>query len=190
MKTLEYAPKYIQIREKLRQQIQTGTLSTDDKIPTEAELMQLYGVSRTTVINAVKDLVNDRLLTRTIGKGTFVVKPEPELSAKEVVGLAIMTTGHVYESFSSHVIRGLMTNRLFPLVIDIEHDFENGYIRTQELIEKQPPFLIFDSGSQIPEQIYSRYNGHVIFIHQYEEEKTIPASYVLIRHATGSHNGG
>lgn len=54
----------------LREQIErTGPGS---KLPTEDELLEAYGVSRTTVRKAVETLVNEGVLIRRQGKGTFV----------------------------------------------------------------------------------------------------------------------
>ena len=91
MPLLEHAPKYVQVREDLRRKIEKGILVPDDQVATEPELMKFYGVSRNTVINAMKDLVNDGLLVRTSGRGTFVKSSYPALSEKEIVGLVMIT---------------------------------------------------------------------------------------------------
>lgn len=65
-------PLYYQIREKIRSQICGGVYPPNSMIPTEAELCQIYGVSRITVRRAIMDLVKEGRLTRSQGKGTFV----------------------------------------------------------------------------------------------------------------------
>lgn len=65
-------PLYHQIREALRLRIEKGELSPGSAIPTEQELVAQYGVSRITIREAVRGLVEEGLLTRRQGKGTFV----------------------------------------------------------------------------------------------------------------------
>ncbi len=65
-------PLYKQITDVLKADIQSGRYHTGDKIPSEAELSQIYSVSRITVRRAVEDLANEGYLTKRQGKGTFV----------------------------------------------------------------------------------------------------------------------
>lgn len=65
-------PLYYQIRENIRAMISSNAYPPNSMIPTEAELCQIYGVSRITVRRAILDLVKEGLLTRGKGKGTFV----------------------------------------------------------------------------------------------------------------------
>jgi GntR family transcriptional regulator len=59
-----------QLADRLRAHV--ATLATDAQMPTEHELVKTYGVSRTTVRRAVSALVDDGLLVRRQGAGTFV----------------------------------------------------------------------------------------------------------------------
>ncbi|MCI8388321.1 MAG: GntR family transcriptional regulator [Clostridiales bacterium] len=63
---------YQQIYYKLYDQIKSGILAENDKLPTEYELMEMYGVSRVTVINALNLLKADGLITRIPKVGSFV----------------------------------------------------------------------------------------------------------------------
>lgn len=54
--------------------IQKGQYPEGSKIPTEKELCAHHGVSRITVQNAVRALVNEGVLYRVQGRGTFVSK--------------------------------------------------------------------------------------------------------------------
>ena len=61
-----------QVENALRQEIESGIWAVGDRIPSEAQLSEKYGVSRVTVRNAISRLVEDGLLVRLQGKGTFV----------------------------------------------------------------------------------------------------------------------
>lgn len=63
-----------QLSAELRAFVQRQAIDT--KLPTEEDLMEIYGVSRTTVRRALQTLVEEGLLVRRQGKGTFVA-PAP-----------------------------------------------------------------------------------------------------------------
>lgn len=65
-------PLYIQLADELRQKIAQGEYALDAQIPSENELHQTTGYSRSTVRKALSILVNEGLLTKVHGKGTFV----------------------------------------------------------------------------------------------------------------------
>ena len=67
-------PLYVQLEAILRAQIATGQLLPDQRIPSENELNRTYGVSRMTARGVLTTLVNDGLLFRVPGKGTFVAQ--------------------------------------------------------------------------------------------------------------------
>ncbi|MBO8127550.1 MAG: GntR family transcriptional regulator [Firmicutes bacterium] len=68
-------PLYYQLYQRLRNSILNGDFSEGEYIPSESELSELYGVSRTTVRQAVLELVREGLLERRRGKGTIVKSP-------------------------------------------------------------------------------------------------------------------
>ncbi len=65
-------PKHYQLTEILREQILSGQFNAGDRFPTEEQLCQEYGLSRGTVRRALDTLVNEGLLRREQGRGTFV----------------------------------------------------------------------------------------------------------------------
>lgn len=69
-------PLYAQLREAIRAQITEQGLRPGDRLPTETELEARYGVSRSTIRQAVGELEVEGLLRRVQGKGTFVGTPK------------------------------------------------------------------------------------------------------------------
>lgn len=69
-----FEPLYYQIRENIREKINSNEYPPNSMIPSEAELCEHYGVSRVTVRRAILDLVQEGLLNRGKGKGTFVTE--------------------------------------------------------------------------------------------------------------------
>ncbi len=65
-------PLYLQLAQIVRGQIQAGEYAPDKSLPTEDEFIELTGVSRTTVRQALQVLMNEGLIRRIAGKGTFV----------------------------------------------------------------------------------------------------------------------
>lgn len=62
----------VQIREILKARILSEDIKANDKIPPETDLADIFGVSRMTAREAVMDLVQQGLLYRHVGRGTFV----------------------------------------------------------------------------------------------------------------------
>lgn len=66
------APLYLQLQQVIRDGIGDGKLQHGDAIPAERDLAIEYAVSRITVRKAIGGLVEEGLLTRRRGAGTFV----------------------------------------------------------------------------------------------------------------------
>lgn len=79
-------PAYFQIMQDLQQQILSGILKPDDRVPSETALAKIYGVSRMTARHALTELVNQGYLYRVYGKGTFVSRPKIERSYAPLTG--------------------------------------------------------------------------------------------------------
>ncbi|MES2463031.1 MAG: GntR family transcriptional regulator [Armatimonadota bacterium] len=73
------------LRDVLKQSLITESLQPGDRLPSEPELVTRYKVSRSTVREAITALVQEGLLYRIQGKGTFVAEPKPEHRTLAVV---------------------------------------------------------------------------------------------------------
>ncbi|RCG25904.1 GntR family transcriptional regulator [Sphaerisporangium album] len=66
-----------QIADHVREAIERGALHEGDKIPSEAQLMQHYGVARMTIRNALQVLQSEGLTVAEHGRGVFVRSRPP-----------------------------------------------------------------------------------------------------------------
>lgn len=82
-KTLDsssYVPLYQQLKEFIIEKIEGNIWKPGDKIYSENQLFEKFDVSRNTAKKAIEDLVQEGVLYRVQGKGTFVSQPKIEQS--------------------------------------------------------------------------------------------------------------
>lgn len=82
------SPLYEQVKAALRERIATGVWPPGSPLPGERRLMDLFGVSRPTIRQAIADLVAEGLLQRRQGKGTFVTPHPPDARVGQLLGFA------------------------------------------------------------------------------------------------------
>lgn len=71
-------PLYHQLKQAFRSEIERGVYKPGDRLPSEAELIRQYGISRITVRQALDELEAEGLVMRRHGKGTYVAEPRIE----------------------------------------------------------------------------------------------------------------
>lgn len=69
---------YLSIAEELMEKIKTGQLKTNERLPSERELAEQYGVGRNVVREALKVLSEKCLVRMVTGKGNYVTAPGSE----------------------------------------------------------------------------------------------------------------
>jgi DNA-binding LacI/PurR family transcriptional regulator len=82
-------PKYFQLQTWLQDRIEQGYYATNEKIPTEVELVKLSGLSRATVRQALRNLEQDGYIVRKKRVGSFVLKIEKDTKNIPTVGILI-----------------------------------------------------------------------------------------------------
>jgi DNA-binding FadR family transcriptional regulator len=95
-------PAYLQVANQLRHKITTGELRVGDRLPVETDLAEMFGVSRSTVREALRHLASRQLITtqRGAGGGSRVVQPSTE-GVEEYLASTIglmTTTGEIARS--------------------------------------------------------------------------------------------
>jgi len=74
------APRLLwrQVYDDLMSEIRSGALAADDRLPSEFELAEQYGVSRDVIRRAKEELAGEGWLIVLQGRGTFVAHPQDE----------------------------------------------------------------------------------------------------------------
>ena len=91
-------PLYVQIRDNLKRKILEGGYSVHERLPSEAEMMKAFGVSRITIRQALRDLHNEGLVFSAQGKGTFVSKPKAVQNVQRLEGFGEAMAAQGYEA--------------------------------------------------------------------------------------------
>jgi len=71
-----YIPYYAQVKEALKELLESRLLAPKDQLPGEVELCQAFDVSRTVIRQALDELEYEGLIVREQGKGTFIAEPK------------------------------------------------------------------------------------------------------------------
>lgn len=66
------SPVYIQIHNEIKRAIEAGKWKVGERIPAERELSTQFSVSRMTLRQAISTLVDEGILERKVGSGTYV----------------------------------------------------------------------------------------------------------------------
>lgn len=91
-------PYYIQIKDKIKEQINTRILKNGDQLPGEPVLCEMFSVSRTVIRQALAELEHEGLIARKKGKGTFITEQETfEKLSQNLTGFYqyMKTRGHI-----------------------------------------------------------------------------------------------
>ena len=89
-------PQYQKIHDDLLKQIKSGAYQEGERLPTEKELSESYGVSRITTKKAYEMLCAEGYVFRSPGKGTFI-----SVDAKNIFSIARKDTGRPTEAAAS-----------------------------------------------------------------------------------------
>jgi GntR family transcriptional regulator len=81
-------PLYLQVKNTLEVEIRAGKYSTDERLPSERELCEKFGVSRMTARQALKGLERDGLVFSRVGKGTFISEPKIDQQLRSLTGFS------------------------------------------------------------------------------------------------------
>lgn len=67
-------PIYVQLMDSIKKKIQDGQLQVGDRLVSEREMSEQYGINRMTVRNALKKLQEEGVIETKRGSGNYVAK--------------------------------------------------------------------------------------------------------------------
>ncbi|WP_051298324.1 GntR family transcriptional regulator [Arthrobacter castelli] len=110
--------KHTEIREWVESEIHSGRFSVGDRLPTEMELMQRFGVSRNPVQKAMSGLVEAGIIVRRRGYGSLVASAglrgnplrllNPTLTGPEIEGGHRVVRHHVASTENFPLSKGVL----------------------------------------------------------------------------------
>ncbi len=156
------ALKFKTILSQLQMKIISGEWSEGFKIPTEMDLCSQYGVSRVTVRRALEDLVAHGYITRTRGRGSYV------LFNRVVVDLD-------YSQGSDKAIKGrykiLLKEKLFATTADKQQLDVDDHASNNQIWHVKSLHLIGDKPTVLSDYyIAARFAGPLLQMEEYCEE--------------------
>lgn len=94
------SPRYAAIKQSISDAIRDGRLKPGDRVPSEAEFVEQFGVSRMTANRALRELQAAGVVVRRAGVGSFIAEPRPIGQMIEIRNIAeeIRERGHVYRA--------------------------------------------------------------------------------------------
>lgn len=112
-------PLHVQIREAIRRRVREGEfVDGSGRLMTEAELVKHFGVSRVTIRNAIKPLVDEGMFERGRGRGTFLRSNQPENWMGRLLGFSETIKDAGYEPGAKILHQG-MTNQHDDMVREL-----------------------------------------------------------------------
>ncbi|HWL24625.1 MAG TPA: GntR family transcriptional regulator [Ureibacillus sp.] len=165
-------PKYVLIADSLRKKVDELYNAGQEKFLSDDELIQMFNVSRMTIRQAVQVLVNDGLLKRIQGKGTYIVRKD-KLNT-DIAKLDTFFRGWYLKDF--HV--KLLFRGSVPCPKGMEHKLgvqpgEEVYQVTRLRLSNGIPividnrYLLKKYGEQITDEEYVNYSFSHIFLNKF-----------------------
>ncbi len=74
-------PLYYQLKQIILAEVKAGSLKSNDRLPVEFDLCNMYGLSRTTVRQAISELVSEGYLYKEKNRGVFVAMPRAKVDS-------------------------------------------------------------------------------------------------------------
>ncbi|NMA07324.1 MAG: GntR family transcriptional regulator [Ruminococcaceae bacterium] len=90
-------PLHLQLEEIIQDKLDSDTFPPGSRFPSESELCSKYGISRMTARNVVSRFVQEGVLKRIPGKGTFVSEPKIEAGPLSYEGIRAQLERQGYE---------------------------------------------------------------------------------------------
>jgi GntR family transcriptional regulator, arabinose operon transcriptional repressor len=150
--TRNAAPKYVQLKAILRQYFEREHYAANQKIPSEHELTQQFDVSRSTVRQALAELVKEGYIYKKPGSGSFFSgqrSPTEESPPSHLIGVITALPSYIYPQIVQG-INEIAYKRGYNIVLGTSHaDWEKELACLDQLLERGIDGLILEPSDSI-----------------------------------------
>lgn len=192
--------KYERIVSWIQEEIENGSLSRGDKLPSENDMMDRFGVSRQTVRRAMEELTENGIVEGRRGSGTYVTVNTRRYAGKEI-RIAVMLT-YVDTYIFPSIIKGIesvfsregctLQIAMTDNAVEKERMLLKDFIRTHSvdgLIAETVKSALPNPNMQLYREIENQ-GIPVLFVNSYYKELDIPhismddrmAGYLAAKH--------
>ncbi|MFC5631340.1 MULTISPECIES: GntR family transcriptional regulator [Streptococcus] len=157
------APAYISIHDALKEQIDKGIWKIGDRLPSERDLADNFSVSRMTLRQAITLLVDEGILERRVGSGTYVAsrrvqeKMRGTTSFTEIVTAQGKTPSTKLISYQKKLASQTEMDRL--------HLKKTDYVIRMERVRYADNIPVVYEVASIPEELIRNVERHAITEH-------------------------
>ncbi|MFB1050982.1 GntR family transcriptional regulator [Paraliobacillus sp. JSM ZJ581] len=146
-------PLYKQIANKLKEDIEREKLVHGDAIPSEAKLSQTYNASRVTIREAIKLLVDEGILYRVQGSGTYISLEKIEHNILKLQGFT-EEMSNLNTNVTNKVLEFQLTfpSKKMQQLFKIDAADKVYYIKRLRFADKEPLIL---EHSYLPVSLFS-----------------------------------
>lgn len=171
--------KYGQIEEHIRKMINNGTYPVNSKVPSERDMAKTYNISVLTINKAITNLVNDELLYRVQGKGTFV--SEKKKTDRIIELLFVHPEALSNDEFHSPIFKGILdTAHKAGYEIISRHLMKSDASANFGILKKSPARARLLVGSGDPRKINILLKDKIPFLIVYAASDKPGARYISV----------
>lgn len=159
-----HVPKYSKVKNDILNNIRSGVYQPDSRIPTREELIKKYSVTRTTINQALKELVDAGILATSKRGGTIVTGRRINLKAA-IVSSAIPVVN--YSTFDHD-------NAMWSILLAQDHNYNFDFIEEHKLqqnlamIENYDCVVVIQPNEELL-NLLPEYKDRVLLINRYME---------------------
>ncbi|MCA0971245.1 GntR family transcriptional regulator [Halobacillus litoralis] len=139
------SPLYRRIAQQIREEIESGQWREGESIPTELHLSEQFGASRVTVRQAIKLLVEEGLLEKVQGSGTYVKEQKIEHNIFELISFTEEMRSLNKEPVNKVLdFQLLEPNDHVKRMLNLQVEKKVFYVRRQRLVD-DIPYVVEDT---------------------------------------------
>jgi DNA-binding LacI/PurR family transcriptional regulator len=139
-------PLYVQLAQYFRDKVRDGTFKPNSAIPSEFEIAREFNISRSTVRQAILELVHEEILVRVSGKGTYVSSDpfkQKFLARSGVIGLIQPYLRDSFLTLITLSIESTTRTKGYQLMLSItDNKYEQHQRSVRQLLSKKVDGLI------------------------------------------------